>query len=944
MDHKDTHNFIYIHGAKENNLKNLDLVIPKNKLVLVTGVSGSGKSSLAFGTIYEEGKRRYINSLSSYARQFLGGTKKPSVEGIYGLAPAISIEQKTTHNNPRSTVGTVTEIYDYIRLLFSKIGRPFCPTHKKEITAQKMATILDTIFSFPVNTKIIILAPIVESEKGTHQNLIERLRAEGFVRVKINGSFYYLQDEINLAKNQKHTIELVIDRTILDRNDQQRITAALDLAFEQGKGVAIVDFVGYETIRFSKLQACDEGDFNMPTIENRLFSFNSPYGMCSVCKGLGTKLEADFDLVAPDKHFSIEQGGLRYFGKSINTKSIEWQEFEVLLNLHNIDKSVPISELSSAAKKIIKYGTYEDINYTLYSESGKKHTFSRPIPGILTRIEKKYLETSSEELRAWYKKFMSEFPCQSCQGSRLNEYALSVKIKDYNIFELGNLSIEETLDFFEKLELNDFETQVSKTILDEIQTRLSFLKNVGLDYLSLNRGAATLSGGESQRIKLASQIGSKLTGVLYVLDEPSIGLHQKDNQKLIDSLKQMVEIGNTLIVVEHDEETILAADHIIDIGPFAGEQGGHLIAQGDLQTIKDAPESLTGQFLSGKREIKVPKIRRPGNGQHIIIEGAKENNLKNLSVDIPLGKFVVVTGVSGSGKSSLVNEILVKGVSKELHGTQVKVGECKSIKGIYNLDKIVSVSQSPIGRTPRSNPATYTGVFDEIRDVFAATEEARARGYIKGKFSFNLPYGRCDKCQGDGQIKIEMYFMPDIYVLCDHCNGKRYQQEVLEIKYKGKSIADVLEMSIEQAYEFFANRIKIKEKLQTLIDVGLSYISLGQSATTLSGGEAQRIKLATYLQKKPTGKSLFVLDEPTTGLHSYDVANLINVLNRIVDNGDSVVVIEHNLDMIKVADYIIDLGPTGGHGGGRIVAKGTPEAVAKNENSFTGQYLKLLLK
>ncbi|WP_434336876.1 excinuclease ABC subunit UvrA [Mesomycoplasma conjunctivae] len=944
-DHKDTHNFIYIKGAKENNLKDIDIVIPKNKLVVFTGVSGSGKSSLAFATIYEEGKRRYIDSLSSYARQFLGGTKKPNVESIHGLSPAVSIEQKTTQNNPRSTVGTITEIYDYLRLLFSKIGKPFCPNHKKEISVQKMNHILENIFSLPEDNLVMFLAPVISNKKGSHENLLQKIEREGFLRLRIDNEIYKLgSDDIKLDKNKKHNIDIVVDRFAINEPNRQRIIDSINVAFEYGNGIAIVhDYNKNQDIRFSKLQACDQCDFNMPNIENRLFSFNSPYGMCSVCKGLGTNLEADFDLVAPEKFLSIEQGGIKYFGKSVNTKSMEWQEFEVLLNYYNIDKQIPITDLTGRQLKIIKYGSDVEIAYNIISESGKEYKYDRRIEGILNKIERKYLETSSEDLRSWFKRFMSEFPCNHCHGSRLNNYALSVLINGLNIFEVGNLAISEAIEFFANLKLNEFENQVSKSILDEIKVRLSFLNNVGLEYLSLNRTAATLSGGESQRIRLASQIGSKLTGILYVLDEPSIGLHQKDNQKLIDSLKQMVEIGNTLIVVEHDEETILAADYIFDIGPLAGQQGGYLVAQGTINDIKNNPDSLTGQFLSGKREIEIPKIRRAGKKQFIIIEGASENNLKNIDVEIPLGKLVVITGVSGSGKSSLINEILVKGITKEIHGSQSRVGAHKAIKGIYNLDKLVAISQAPIGRTPRSNPATYTSVFDDIRDVFASTEQARTMGFNKGKFSFNLPYGRCDKCQGDGQIKIEMYFMPDIYVLCDHCGGKRYLPDVLEVKYKGKSIADVLEMSVEEAYNFFATRAKIKDKLQALMDVGLNYISLGQSATTLSGGEAQRIKLATYLQKKATGKSMFVLDEPTTGLHSYDVANLIQVLNRIVDNGDTVVVIEHNLDVIKVADYIIDLGPNGGSGGGQIVAKGTPEAVAKNPNSYTGLYLSMIL-
>ncbi|MDW2898110.1 excinuclease ABC subunit UvrA [Mesomycoplasma ovipneumoniae] len=943
LKNKDTHNFIYIKGASENNLKNFDLVIPKNKLVVFTGVSGSGKSSLAFNTIYEEGKRRYIDSLSSYARQFLGGTKKPKVEAIYGLLPTISVEQKTSHNNPRSTVGTITEIYDYFRLLFAKIGKPFCPNHKAEIVPQKIVNILNSILSRPKGTRIVIMAPVVQSERGSHRNLIENLKNQGFLRLKINNVTYYLADEINLDPKQRHTISVVIDRFILDDDEETRLQSSLELAFQMGKGIALFEFDDSEVVRFSKLQACPFGDFEMPSLENRLFSFNSPYGMCKTCKGLGTNLEADFDLVVPDKNLSINQGAIKYFGKSINTKSLEWQELQILLEYFEISPDKKINELTKKELEIINYGSKESINYSLVSESGKRYDYFRPIEGILSRIQRKFWDTTSEDLRLWFKKMMSEFLCSTCQGARLNNYALAVKIENYNIFELSQLSIKNLIEFFKNLNLSDFDQQVSKLILSEIRDRLSFLDNVGLSYLNLSRSAATLSGGESQRIRLASQVGSQLTGVLYVLDEPSIGLHQKDNDRLIATLKKMVEIGNSLIVVEHDLETILAADYLVDIGANAGENGGYLVAAGKLEDIENEPKSITGQFLTNKLAIPVPKKRRSGNGKFIIIEKARENNLKKISINIPLGKFVVITGVSGSGKSTLVNQILVNGIAKHLGATNIRVGKCDEIRGLFNIDKLVAVNQSPIGRTPRSNPATYTSVFDDIREIFANTEQARSLGFSKSKFSFNLQSGRCDKCQGDGQIKIEMHFMPDIYVLCDNCQGKRYKPDVLQIRFHGKTIADILELTVSTALEFFNNWPKIVAKLQTLVDVGLGYIKLGQSATTLSGGEAQRIKLATFLQKKPTGKSLFVLDEPTTGLHNYDVANLIKVLDRIVDNGDSVVIIEHNLDVIKVADYIIDLGPEGGQDGGNIVAKGTPEAVAKVEKSYTGAYLKKIL-
>ncbi|NYN92020.1 excinuclease ABC subunit UvrA [Mesomycoplasma hyopneumoniae] len=943
LKNKDTHNFIYIKGARENNLKNINLVLPKNKLIVFTGLSGSGKSSLAFNTIYEEGKRRYIDSLSSYARQFLGGTKKPKVDAIYGLLPTISVEQKTSHNNPRSTVGTITEIYDYFRLLYAKIGKAFCPNHKVEIIAQKIVTILDTILAYPERTKLIIMAPIIEGEKGSHQNLIKNLKNQGFLRIKINKSFYYLADDIKLDPKQKHTIWVVIDRFLLEKEDKNRLQSALELAFDLGKGIALCEFNESETIRFSKLQACPFGDFEMPNLENRLFSFNSPYGMCQVCKGLGTNLEADFDLIVPDKNLTINQGAIKYFGKSINTKSLEWQEFKILLDYFEISADLEIVKMKKNELEIIKYGSKESLNYWLISESGKRYDYFRPIEGILNKIQRKFWETSSEDLRLWFKKMMSEFPCSSCKGARLNKYALAVFIEKYNIFQLSELSIKDLIIFFRNLKLTEFDGKISTLILDEIKSRLSFLANVGLEYLTLNRSTATLSGGESQRIRLASQVGSQLTGILYVLDEPSIGLHQKDNDKLIATLKKMVEIGNSLIVVEHDFETILAADYIVDIGPKAGENGGFLVAAGSITDIENEPKSLTGQFLTGKLEIPVPKKRRAGNGKFIIIEKAAENNLKKINVNIPLGKFVVVTGVSGSGKSTLVNQIIVNAIAKNLGTTNIRIGKCEEIRGLFNIDKLIAINQSPIGRTPRSNPATYTSVFDDIREVFANTEQARALGFSKSKFSFNLQTGRCDKCQGDGQIKIEMYFMPDIYVLCDHCQGKRYKPDVLQIRFYGKTIADILDLTVSEALEFFHNWPKIIAKLQTLVDVGLGYIKLGQSAITLSGGEAQRIKLATFLQKKPTGKSLFVLDEPTTGLHNYDVANLIKVLNRIVDNGDSIIVIEHNLEVIKVADYIIDLGPNGGDNGGQIVAKGTPEAVAKVSESYTGAYLKTIL-
>ncbi|MBN3535005.1 excinuclease ABC subunit UvrA [Mycoplasma procyoni] len=942
---KNTHDFISVKGAKENNLKNLDVVIPKNKLVVLTGVSGSGKSSLAFNTIYEEGRRRYVDSLSSYARQFLGGTKKPNVLSIEGLSPAISIEQKTTNNNPRSTVGTITEIYDYLRLLYARIGKPFCKKHDIEITSQKTKDIVDSVFKNPEGTKIMVLSPVVTQEKGSHQKLIEKLKKEGFIRLKVNGEVVSIDEEINLDKNKRHNIEIVIDRLSLDQQTRNRLSEAIDIAALHSNGIVNIDLVDQnKTLSFSKNQACLHGDFNMPHIDTKLFSFNSPSGMCDKCKGLGVNLKGDFNLLVPDKDLSILDGAIKLFGNTLNTKSIEWKEFEILLNKYNIDPKLPIKKLTKDQIEIIKYGSDEEIEYTLASESGNKYKRIKAIDGIITKIEKRYLETSSEDLRSWYRRFMSEFDCEKCEGSRLNEYALAVRINNKNIVQLGEISISHAHEFISKLEINDFEKEITETLLKEIKDRLEFLINVGLDYLSLNRKAETLSGGESQRIRLATQIGSNLTGVLYVLDEPSIGLHQKDNRKLIDSLKKMVDLGNTLLVVEHDEETIWEADHIIDIGPLAGENGGQLVAQGTIDDIIKSENSETGKFLSGAKKIEIPRIRRAGNGQFIILKGGAENNLKNIDVNIPLGKFVAITGVSGSGKSTLVNEIIVKGIEASMSNETIKVGKHKSLSGFHNIDKIVQITQSPIGRTPRSNPATYTSVFDDIRDVFANLPESRERGYLKGKFSFNASDGRCEKCQGDGHLKIEMHFLPDVYVTCDHCDGTRYKAEILEVKYKNKNISDVLNMTVESALEFFSGRPKITAKLETLMEVGLDYIRLGQSATTLSGGEAQRVKLAKYLQKKPTGKTIYVLDEPTTGLHPLDVKKLLNVLNKLADHGDTILTIEHNLDLIKVADYIIDLGPDGGDRGGQVIATGTPEQVALNPNSYTGQYLKEILE
>ncbi|VEU59077.1 excinuclease ABC subunit UvrA [Mesomycoplasma neurolyticum] len=942
---KNLQHFIKIKGAKENNLKNIDIEIPKNKFIVFTGVSGSGKSSLAFNTIYEEGKRRYVESLSSYARQFLGSTKKPDVLSIEGLSPTIAIEQKTTHNNPRSTVGTVTEIYDYLRLLYSKAGKPFCPRHKTAISSQTTKDILDSIYKFPIDSKLLILSPLVNNEKGSHQLLIAKLKKEGFVRLKIDDQIISLDDEINLEKNKKHNISIVVDRVTLTEENRSRISEAIDVAAKYSKGLINIEIIGQKTINFSKLQACQYGDFNMPKIETKLFSFNSPAGMCNECKGIGVKLKGDFNLLITNKNLSINEGAIVFFPitKTKGKKSLEYQEFEVLLNVYNISKTKPISQLSKKEIDIIKYGSDQELEYELYNDSGNVYSKFQKIEGIMDKIERKYLDTTSEEVRSWCRKFMSEFKCEKCKGARLNEYALAVKISELNIYELNNYAISDILNIIENIKISDFEQEVLKMVLNELKQRLGFLINVGLDYLTLNRKSETLSGGESQRIRLATQIGSNLTGVLYVLDEPSIGLHQKDNQKLIDSLKKMVDIGNTLIVVEHDEDTIIQADYIVDIGPYAGDNGGQVVAQGTFDEIIKAENSETAKYFSKQKEIEIPKKRRSGNGQFLIIRGAEENNLKKIDVKIPLNKFVTITGVSGSGKSTLINEILVKAIENKLLDKNIRVGKHKSIDGIFNVDKVIQITQSPIGRTPRSNPATYISVFDDIRDVFANLEESKARGYLKGKFSFNVSDGKCEKCFGDGQIKIEMHFLPDVYVICDFCEGTRYKPEILEIKYKNKNISDVLNMTVEQAYAFFKNRSKIALKLKTLVDVGLEYIKLGQSATTLSGGEAQRVKLAKYLQKKPTGKTIYVLDEPTTGLHIYDVQKLLNVLNNLVDNGDSVIIIEHNLELIKVSDYIIDLGPGGGKNGGSIIATGTPEAIASNPDSFTGQYLKKIL-
>ncbi len=939
----DKKNFIIVKGAKENNLKNIDVIIPKNKLVVFTGLSGSGKSSLAFNTIYEEGRRRYIDSLSSYARQFLGGTKKPDVDSIEGLSPAISIEQKTTHNNPRSTVGTITEIYDYLRLLFARLGKPYCPKHDIEISAQTLKDILDSIMMHEEGSKMVILSPILTGAKGENQKLIDTLRREGFLRIKVNDVFYNLDEEISLPKNKKYDLEIVVDRIVLSEETKDRVSEAIVVALEYSKGLVNVEVVDKPKEKYSQLYSCINKDFEMPKIEPKLFSFNSPYGMCESCKGIGLMLRPDIDLLIPNKALSINQGAIEFSGFIPSKDGLEWQEFSALLNHYKIDKDLPIEDMTDEAMEIIKYGSEEEIEYTVYSKSNtyKKHNI---IEGVFIKLDRKYLDTSSDDVREYYKKKMSEIRCNFCKGKRLNKYALAVKVNEMNINDFVGLSIEQAIDKLSSFIFSEVEQKISDLILKELINRLTFLKDVGLDYLTLNRTAETLSGGEAQRIRLATQIGSKLVGVLYVLDEPSIGLHQSDNAKLIKTLQHMVEIGNTLIVVEHDEETIMQADYIVDIGPLAGEEGGRIVTQGTVQDVMNNPDSITGQYLSRTKEIKTPTSRRSGNGKVLEIIGAGENNLKNIDVKFPLGKLISVTGVSGSGKSTLINHVLIKALQKELTNPNVKPGKFKKINGIYNIDKIVKVSQSPIGRTPRSNPATYTTVFDDIRGVFTMVELARARGYEKGRFSFNVKGGRCDRCNGDGSLKIEMHFLPNVYVLCDQCEGKRYNLETLEVKYKGKNISDILEMSVKEALQFFISKPKIREKIKILEEVGLGYIRLGQNATTLSGGEAQRIKLATHLQKSATGKTIYILDEPTTGLHTYDIQNLLNILNKIVNKGDTVIVIEHNLDIIKSSDYIIDLGPGGGNKGGSIIVSGTPEQVINNKHSLTAKYLKEVME
>ena len=934
--------WIVIKGARENNLKHIDVKVPRDKFVIMTGVSGSGKTSLAFDTIYAEGQRRYVESLSAYARQFLGNSEKPEVDSIEGLSPAISIDQKTTSNNPRSTVGTVTEIYDYLRLLYARIGVPYCPTHHEPITSQTIKQMIDRIMELPDRTRLQILAPIVKGKKGTHKDLLARLVREGYVRARIDHEIRILEEVEQLEKNKKHDIDVVVDR-IVKSDDRSRLHDSLESALKLSDGLAVVAY-GEEEILFSSNYACKYCGFSIPKLEPKLFSFNAPFGACPTCKGLGFTQKVDIDYLIPDRSKSIREGGIVFYKNIVDSENLEWQRFKALLDHYHISVDTALNELSKREMDLILYGSDEPIAYTLYSRSGNVTRKNEFIEGVANLIERRYMETSSSMSREWLGTFMAEMPCPTCGGKRLNEQALSVYVGGKNIHEWTEMSVRDAVVFMRDLELTPQQQEIARLIVKEIRDRLSFLENVGLGYLTLDRIAGSLSGGEAQRIRLATQIGSHLSGVLYVLDEPSIGLHQRDNDRLINTLKDMRDLGNSLIVVEHDEDTMRASDYIIDIGPGAGIHGGRVVACGTPQEVMENENSITGAYLSGRMKIEVPAGRRKGNGKKLRVVKAACNNLKNVTVDFPLGTFICVCGVSGSGKSSLVNEILTKGIQHALGRVRIKPGKHKEIKGIENIDKIINIDQDPIGRTPRSNPATYTGVFDDIRELYAQTPEARLRGYDRGRFSFNVKGGRCEACQGDGILRISMHFLPDVYVPCEECGGKRYNEETLQVTYKGKNIYDVLEMSIEEAIDFFASVPKIRHKLQTLKDVGLGYVKLGQSATTLSGGEAQRVKLASELQRKATGKTLFVLDEPTTGLHSHDVKKLLEVLQRIVDNGDTVVVIEHNLDVIKSADYLIDLGPEGGDEGGEIVATGTPEQVAACGQSHTGRYLKRLLE
>lgn len=933
---------LIVKGARAHNLKDIDVTIPRDKLVVLTGLSGSGKSSLAFDTIYAEGQRRYVESLSAYARQFLGQMDKPDVDAIEGLSPAISIDQKTTSRNPRSTVGTVTEIYDYLRLLFARVGRPTCPIHNVEISSQTIEQMVDRIMEYPERTKMQVLAPVVEGRKGTHVKVLEDVKKQGYVRVRVNGEMHDLGEDITLEKNKKHSIQVVIDRVVVKEGVAARLADSLETALKLGEGKVIIDVIGEEELLFSENHACPHCGFSIGELEPRMFSFNSPFGACPSCDGLGSKLEVDVDLVIPNSGLSLRHHAIAPWEP---TSSQYYPQLLEAVSSHlGIDMDMPVEDIPKHLLDKLLYGAKgEKIYFRYENDFGQVRENFIEFEGVIRNVERRFKETSSDYIREQMEKYMAQHPCPACKGNRLKQESLAVLIAGEHIGKITSFSIEEAEDFFEHVILSEKERQIANLILREIKERLGFLINVGLDYLTLSRAAGTLSGGEAQRIRLATQIGSRLTGVLYILDEPSIGLHQRDNDRLIDTLKNMRDIGNTLIVVEHDEDTMIAADYLIDVGPGAGVHGGQIVSQGTPAEVMDDPNSLTGQYLSGKKFIPLPLERRKSDGRFIEIKGAQENNLKNVNVKFPLGTFTAVTGVSGSGKSTLINEILHKTLAQKLHKAKTKPGEHKDVKGIEHLDKVIDIDQSPIGRTPRSNPATYTGVFDDIRDVFASTNEAKVRGYKKGRFSFNVKGGRCEACRGDGIIKIEMHFLPDVYVPCEVCHGKRYNRETLEVKYKGKNISDILDMTVEDALEFFENIPKISRKLQTIYDVGLGYITLGQPATTLSGGEAQRVKLASELHRRSTGRSFYILDEPTTGLHVDDISRLLTVLQRLVENGDTVLVIEHNLDVIKAADYIVDLGPEGGDKGGTIIAQGTPEKVAEAEGSYTGKYLKPIL-
>ena len=934
---------IVVKGARAHNLKGVDIELPKNKLIVMTGLSGSGKSSLAFDTIYAEGQRRYVESLSAYARQFLGQMDKPDVDTIEGLSPAISIDQKTTSKNPRSTVATVTEIYDYIRLLYARVGKPYCPYHGIEIESQTVQQMVDRILELDERTKIQLLAPVISHRKGSHEKLIEDIGKKGYVRLRVDDEIVDVNEVPQLDKNKNHTIEVVVDRLVVKDGIETRLADSIETALELAEGNLTVDVINGEELKFSENHACPICGFSIGELEPRMFSFNSPFGACPTCDGLGQKLKVDLDLVIPDKNKTLNEGAIEPWEPT--SSDFYPTLLKRVCEVYKINMDKPYKKLTDRQKNTLMNGSGEkEIEFTFTQRNGGTRKRKMVFEGVVPNIDRRYHESPSEYTREMMSKYMTELPCETCHGKRLSKEALSVYVGDYNIGEVVEYSIKNALYYFENLKLSDQDKSIADQILKEIISRLSFLNNVGLEYLTLDRSSGTLSGGEAQRIRLATQIGSRLTGVLYVLDEPSIGLHQRDNDRLINTLKEMRDLGNTLIVVEHDDDTMRAADYLVDVGPGAGNHGGEVVSSGTPNKVMKDKKSLTGQYLSGKKRIEVPEYRREITDRKIQIKGAKSNNLKNVNVDFPLSVLTVVTGVSGSGKSSLVNEILYKALAQKINKSKVKPGNFDEIKGIDQLDKIIDIDQSPIGRTPRSNPATYTGVFDDIRDVFAQTNEAKIRGYQKGRFSFNVKGGRCEACKGDGIIKIEMHFLPDVYVPCEVCDGKRYNRETLEVTYKGKNIADVLEMTVEEATHFFENIPKIKRKLQTLVDVGLGYITLGQQATTLSGGEAQRVKLASELHKRSTGRSIYILDEPTTGLHVDDISRLLKVLNRIVENGDTVVIIEHNLDVIKTADHIIDLGPEGGEGGGTIIATGTPEEIVQNNGSYTGQYLKPVLE